>query len=316
MRAWVRERYGSIEQLRLEDVATPVPRPGEVLVQVVAASVNLSDWESLHGSPGYARFGGLRRILGSDVAGRVSAIGPGVTHFRVGDEVYGDSMPRFGGFAEYIAMPETELAAMPAGLGFAEASAIPQAGAIAREALALAQPGMRLLVNGAGGGSGSLVVQLAVAKGLRVTAVDNAGKLDFLRRLGAHDVIDYRASDPFRSGPYDLIVDMVALRSVFTYRRALARGGRYVMVGGTLRALFRMVTIGPLIGALTGRRLGLLIVHTGPTHFAELGERIAAGEVELHIDREFPFAELPVALALHGEGKALGKVIVRVRAEG
>ncbi len=294
----------------------PFPRTDEVLVQVVTTSINLSDWESLHGSPGYARFGGLRRILGSDVAGRVTAVGPGVTRFRVGDEVYGDSMPRFGAFAEFIVMPETELAAKPAVLSFADASTIPQAGAIAREAIALGEPGMRMLINGAGGGSGSLLIQLAVAKGLHVTAVDNAGKLDFLRRLGAHEVIDYRASDPYRTGPYDLIVDMVAHRSVFTYRRALARGGRFVMVGGTLRALLRMVTIGPLVGRLTGRRLGLLIVHTGPKHFAELGERVAAGEVRVHIDREFPFEELPAALTLHGDGKALGKVVVRVRDDG
>lgn len=313
MRAWVRDRYGSIDQLRLEDVAAPVPGTGEVLIQVVTTSINLSDWESLHGSPGYARFGGLRRILGSDVAGRITAVGPGVTRFRVGDEVYGDSMPRFGAFAEYIAMPESEVAAKPAGLSFADAASLPQAGAIAREAIALGEPGMRMLINGAGGGSGSLLIQLAVAKGLQVTAVDNSGKLDFLRRLGAHEVIDYRASDPYRSGPYDLIVDMVAHRSVFTYRRALARGGRFVIVGGTLRALLRMVTIGPLVGALTGRRIGVLVVHQGPTLFAPLGERVAAGEIAVHIDREVPFEELPAAIELHGEGKALGKVVVRVR---
>jgi len=315
MRAWVRDRYGSTDELRLEDVATPVPAAGEVLVEVVATSINLSDWESLHGSPRYARFGGLRRILGTDVAGRIAAVGPGATRFRVGDEVYGDNLPRGGGFAEFVAMPETALAAKPAALTFVDASAIPQAAAIAVHAVALGQPGMRMLINGAGGGSGSLAIQLAVAKGLQVTAVDNAGKLDFLRRLGAHEVIDYRANDPFRTGPYDLIVDMVAHRSVFTYRRALARGGRYVIVGGTLRALLRMVTVGPLVGVLTGARMGVLVVHEGPAHFAELGERIAAGEVDVHIDRVVPFEELPAALALHGEGKALGKVVVGIRGE-
>lgn len=315
MRAWVRERFGSIDELRLEDVATPVPAAGEVLVEVVTTSINLSDWEALRGSPGYARFGGLRRILGTDVAGRIAAVGPGTTRFRVGDEVYGDNLPRFGGFAEYVVMPETSLAAKPAGLSFAVASAIPQAGAIAAQAVALGEPGMRMLINGAGGGSGSLAIQLAVAKGLRVTAVDNAGKLDFLRRLGAHEVIDYRANDPFRTGPYDLIVDMVAHRSVFTYRRALARGGRYGMVGGTLRALLRLATVGPLVGAVTGARLGVLIVREGPAHFAELGDRIAAGEIDVHIDRELPFEALPSALAFHGEGRALGKVVVRVREE-
>jgi NADPH:quinone reductase-like Zn-dependent oxidoreductase len=287
-----------------------------VLVEILATSVNLSDWEGLRGTPGYARFGGLRRILGSDVAGRVAAVGPGVASFRVGDEVYGDNLPRAGGFAEFVAMPQSAVAAKPAGLSFAVASAIPQAGAIAQQAVALAEPGMRMLINGAGGGSGSLAIQLAVAKGVQVTAVDNAGKLEFLRRLGAQAVIDYRASDPFRTGPYDLIIDMVAHRSVFTYRRALARGGRYAMVGGTLRTLLRMATVGPLIGALSGARLGVLIVREGPAHFAELGERVAAGEIEVHIDREFPFEKMPEALARHGEGKALGKVVVRVRADG
>ena len=315
MRAWVRTRYGSIDELHLEDVPTPVPAATEVLVEVAAVSINLSDWEGLHGSPGYARFGGLRRILGSDVAGRVTAVGPGVTRFRVGDQVYGDNLPRFGGFAEYVAMPESALAPKPEGLTFATAAAIPQAGAIAQQAVALARPGMRMLINGAGGGSGSLAIQLAVAKGVRVTAVDNAAKLDFLRSLGAHEVIDYRAADPFRTGPYDLIVDLVAHRSVFTYRRALARGGRFAMVGGTLRALLRMATVGPLVGALTGARVGVLVIHEGPAHFADLGERVASGEVHVPIDRVVPFEELPAALALHGEGRALGKVVVSVRDE-
>ncbi len=315
MRAWVRDRFGPVEQLRLEDVATPVPGQGEVLVQVHAASINLSDWEGLHGSPAYARFGGLRRILGTDVAGRVTAVGAGVTRFSVGDEVYGDNLPRAGGFAEYVAMPETALAPKPEGLSFAVASAVPQAAAIATHAVALAEPGKRMLLNGAGGGTGALIIQLAVAKGLRVTAVDNAGKLDFVRSLGAENAVDYRATDPFRTGPYDLIVDLVAHRSVFTYRRALPRGGRYAMVGGSLRALLRVASIGSLVGRMTGRRIGLLLVHEGPKHFAGLGERIAAGEVRIPIDRELPFEQLPEALRLHGEGRALGKVVVRMRGD-
>jgi NADPH:quinone reductase-like Zn-dependent oxidoreductase len=313
MRAWVRKRYGSIDELRLEHVDTPVPGDGEVLVEVIAASVNLSDWESLRGSPGYARFGGLRRILGSDVAGRVTETGAGVTRVRIGDEVYGDLMPRYGGFAEYVVAPETALAHKPSTLGFAEASGIPQAGEIAEAAVARGEPGMRMLINGAGGGSGSLLIQLAVAKGLHVTAVDNAGKLDFMRSLGAHDVIDYRAADPYRTGPYDLIVDMVAHRSILTYRRALARGGSFFMVGGTLRALLRVALLGPILGPLTGARIRVLLVRNGPGYFIRLAERIADGEIQLPIDREFRFDQLPAALEHHGEGRALGKVVVRVR---
>jgi NADPH:quinone reductase-like Zn-dependent oxidoreductase len=318
MRAVVYERYGSPGMLELHDVPTPVPAAGEVLIEVVATSVNLSDWEGLHGSPAYARLGGLfrprRRILGSDIAGRVAAVGAGVTRFAVGDEVYGDTLPRCGGFAEYVSAPESVLAVKPESLSFAEVSALPQASAIATHAVALAEPGTRMLLNGAGGGSGSLAIQLAVAKGVHVTAVDNARKLDFLRSLGAQEVIDYRRDDFTRHGPYDLIVDLVARRSVFAYGRALAAGGRCVMVGGTMRTLLRMVTAGALLGALTGKRLGLLIVREGPAAFVPVAEKCARGEVRIHIDRVFPLHEVPQALAWHGEGHALGKVVVSVRA--
>ncbi|MDY0910677.1 NAD(P)-dependent alcohol dehydrogenase [Microbacterium sp. CFBP9034] len=316
MRAIVFERYGSPEVLELRDVATPTPARGEVLVEVVAVSINLSDWESLHGTPAYARIGGLfrprRTILGSDIAGRVVAVGDGVTRFHVGDEIFGDNLPRNGGFAEYVAMPASALAPKPAALSFAEASAVPQAGVIASQAVALAEPGSRMLINGGGGGSGSFAIQLAVAKGVEVTAVDNAGKLDFMRQLGAHRVIDYRAEDFTRTGPYDVIVDLVAHRSVFAYRRALAKGGRCVMVGGTARTMVRMLTIGGLLGLATGVRLGVLMVREGPAHFAAMAEQCAAGSVSICIDRVFGLKDAPAALAWHGEGRALGKVVVAV----
>jgi NADPH:quinone reductase-like Zn-dependent oxidoreductase len=316
MRAVVYERYGSPDVLELRDIPRPEPGPGEVLVEVVATSVNLSDWEGLHGSPGYARLNGLRRprrtILGSDVAGRVAALGDGAARFAGGDAVFGDTMPRYGGFAQFVCVPESALAPKPAQLSFAEASALPQAAAIAVHAIALAPPGARMLLNGAGGGSGSLAIQLAVAKGVHVTAVDNAGKLDFLRRLGAEEVIDYRRDDFTRHGPFDLIVDLVAGRSVFAYRRALARGGRCVMVGGTVRTILRMLTVGALLGVLTGRRLGVLVVRQGPAAFVPVADQCARGEIEVHIDRVFRLDEVPQALAWHGEGKALGKVVVAV----
>ncbi|MGU3646375.1 NAD(P)-dependent alcohol dehydrogenase [Microbacterium sp. C23T] len=317
MRAVVYERYGSPERLELRDVPRPVPGAGEVLVEVVATSVNLSDWEGLHGSPAYARLGGLfrprRGILGSDIAGRIAAVGDGATRFAVGDAVFGDIMPRYGGFAEFVAVPESMLAPKPAQLSFAEAAALPQAAAIATHAVALAKPGARMLLNGAGGGSGSLAIQLAVAQGVHVTAVDNAGKLDFLRALGANEVIDYRRDDFTRHGPYDLIVDLVARRSVFAYARALARGGRCVMVGGTARTLIRMLTAGALLGAMTRTHLGVLFVRQGPSAFVPVADRCAAGEVQVHIDRVFPLDQVPEALVWHGEGHALGKVVVAVR---
>lgn len=314
MRAWTYERYGSIDELRLSDVPTPAPAPDEVLIRVAATSVNLSDWEGLRGSPAYARIGGLRaprrRILGSDIAGVVEVVGDRVTRFRVGDEVYGDNIPRSGGFAEYATMRETALALKPPELTFVEAAAIPQSGAIASQAVALGTPGQRMLLNGAGGGSGSLAVQLAVADGIHVTAVDNAGKLGFLRGLGAHEVIDYDVADFTTTGPYDVIVDLVANRSVLSCRRALARGGRYRMVGGSVRTMLGMLTFGQVVGTLSGASLGVLLVKEGPAHFASVAGLVAAGRLRLHIDRVMPFAQVPQALRLHGEGKALGKVVV------
>ncbi|WIM18203.1 NAD(P)-dependent alcohol dehydrogenase [Microbacterium sp. zg-B185] len=316
MKAVVYDRYGPPEVLRIADIPMPAPRAGQMLVRVVATSVNLSDWEGLHGSPAYARFGGLfaprRRILGSDIAGVVHALGVGVTGFRVGDQVYGDNLQLMGGFAEYAVADAAMFAIKPAELSFAQASALPQSGAIAVQAVARAQPGGRMLVNGAGGGTGAFALQLGTAAGLEVTGVDNAGKLDFMRSLGAAEVIDYRAEDFTRRGPYDLIVDLVARRSVFAYRRALAPGGTYLIVGGTMRALLRVVTIGAVIGAVTGRRLGVLAVKPGPAHFAPLAERCVAGDVRIPIDRMFSLDEVPQALAHVGEGRALGKVVIAV----
>ena len=190
------DRYGPPDVLRVEDVPTPVPATGQVRVKVAATSVNLSDWECLRGSPAYARIGGLRhpahRTLGSDIAGVVDEVGEGVTGFRPGDEVYGDNLALMGGFAEYALAPESALAHKPAELTFAEASTIPQAGAIALQGTERAAPGSRVLINGAGGGSGSFAIQLAKRLGAHVTGVDNEVKQEFMRSVGADDVIDYR----------------------------------------------------------------------------------------------------------------------------
>jgi NADPH:quinone reductase-like Zn-dependent oxidoreductase len=314
MRAVVYDRYGPPSNLRLEKVPVPVPRAAEVLVEVAATSLNLSDWEGLVGSPAYARFGGLRkprrRVLGSDIAGVVAAIGPGVTRFAVGDEVYGDNLQRMGGCAEFAIASEAVLAHKPAALSFVQASTIPQAGAIALQGTADAKAGARVLINGGGGGSGAFAIPLAKAAGAHVTAVDNAGKLDFMRSLGADAVIDYRTEDYTQGGPYDLILDLVAYRSVFAYRRALAPGGRFLAVGGNVRTMLRILTVGTAIARFSGRRMGILVVRSGPAAFEPLAARCEAGEIAIHVDRTFPLSETPAALAHLGEGHALGKVVV------
>jgi NADPH:quinone reductase-like Zn-dependent oxidoreductase len=315
MRAVVHDRYGPPEVLRVDEVPVPSPAAGQVLVRVAATSVNLSDWETLRGSPLYSRIGGLRAparpVLGSDIAGRVEAVGEGVTRFRPGEEVYGDNLALKGGFAEYAVAAESALTHKPAELTFAQASTIPQAGAIALQGTAGAAEGRRVLVNGGGGGSGSFAIQLAKRLGAHVTGVDNAGKLDFMRSLGADEVIDYRNEDFTRHDrPYDLILDLVAHRSVFAYRRALAPGGRYRCVGGSVPALLRVLTVGWLAGRVTRRRLGVLAVRPGPAHFEPLADLCVAGEIGIHIDRTFGLDGVPEALAYVGEGRALGKVVV------
>ncbi len=315
MRAAVYDRYGPPDVLRIEEVPVPSPAAGQVRVKVAATSVNLSDWEGLRGSPAYARIGGLRhparRTLGSDIAGVVEDVGEGVTRLGPGDEVYGDNLALMGGFAEYAIASESSLATKPAQLTFAEASTIPQAGAIALRGTERAAAGSRVLINGAGGGSGSFAIQLAARLGAHVTGVDNAAKQDFMRSVGADDVIDYRRDD-FTQGAqrYDLILDLVAHRSVFAYRRALAPGGTYRCVGGSVRALLRVLTAGSVVGRVTGRSIGVLVVQEGPAHFAPLTDLCVAGDVRIHIDRIVALEEVPAALARVGEGRALGKVVV------
>jgi NADPH:quinone reductase-like Zn-dependent oxidoreductase len=316
MRAAVYSEYGSPDVVRIVDVPIPTPGAGQVRVKIAATSVNRSDWEGLTGSPLYARIGGLRKpanpTLGSDIAGWVDAVGPDVVRFRPGDEVYGDNLRLMGGFAEFAIAAESALAHKPPELTFVEASTIPQAGAIAIQGTAGTWDGRPVLVNGAGGGSGSFAIQQAKRLGAHVTAVDNAGKLEHMRSLGADEVLDYVRDDFTGRGPFDLVLDLVAGRSVFAYRRALARGGRYRCVGGPARVLLSVATLGWIVGRLSGRRIGVLVVKEGPDHFEPFADLCVADEIRIPIDRTFELASVADALAHVGEGRALGKVVVEV----
>lgn len=314
MRAVQYDRYGPPQVLSLVEVPVPEPGPGQVLVRVRATSVNLSDWETLTGWPAYSRIGGPRRparpVLGSDVAGVVETLGPGVSAFAPGDKVFGDNLRLKGGFADYCVVPVGALAPKPPGLSYVEASALPQSSVIALQGTQWAGEGTRMCVNGAGGGSGAFAVQLAKAAGAHVTGVDNSGKQAWMQELGADEVVDFEADDWTRRGPFDLVLDLVARRSVWAYRRALAPGGRYRCVGGTTRALLRVLTAGSLLGAVSGRSLGVLVVREGPEHFAPMVERCLAGDVTVHVERTFALDDVPEALAVVGAGQARGKVVV------
>jgi len=320
MKAVVYTRYGPPDVLRLTDVEVPAPKDNEVLVKVHAVSLNRSDWEVLRGKPLYSRMAGPFRprhhVLGSDIAGRVEAAGRNTTLFQPGDEVFADVLSHMGGFAEYVCVPESVLALMPAGLTYEEAAALPQAGAIALQGIrgkGNVQPGQKVLINGAGGGSGMYAVQLAKLHGAEVTGVDNAEKLEFMRSLGADHVIDYTREDFTKNGrTYDLVLDLAAYRSAFAYKRSLTPGGRYLYVGGSVPTLLQVLLIGPLTGRVADKKIRLLAVRLGAQHLAPIIELCQAGKIATVIDRRYRLNEVPEALRYLGEGHAKGKVVVIV----
>ena len=320
MKAIVYTRYGPPEALQLKEVAKPTPRDDEVLIKVHAVSVNRSDWEGLRGKPLYARIGGLlkprQQRLGSDIAGRVEMAGRNISRFQPGDEVFGDILPRLGGFAEYVCARESALASKPASMTFEEAAAIPQAAVIALQGIrdkGQVQPGQKVLINGAGGGAGTFAVQLAKIYGAEVTGVDNTGKLDFMRSLGADHVIDHTQEDFTKNGKqYDLILDIVAHRSVFAYKRALRSNGSYFLAGGSVATMFQILLLGPWIRGTTGKKIRILAVRPNIEDLDLVKELIEAGQVTPVIDKTYPLSEVPEAIGYVGEGHAQGKVVISI----
>lgn len=322
MKSLVYDIYGSPDVLRIEEAEIPVPKVDEVLIEVHAASVNSWDWDLLRGKPFITRLGGLRkpryRILGADVAGRVVAVGAAVKHYRPGDKVFGDiSGCEWGGFAEYVCAREAALSPMPMGLSYEQAAAIPQAAVLALQGLrdkGKLQKGSRVLVNGAGGGVGTFAIQYAKLFGAEVTGVDSAGKLDMLRSIGADRVIDYETEDFTAGGQrYDLILDVVGNRSVFTIKLALAPGGTYVMIGGPLSRILQTLLSAPLIEWVEKKKMAVLVYR--PNHNDQLvwKELAEAGQIVPVIDRTYSLYDAAHAIKYLGEGRAKGKVVVGIR---
>jgi NADPH:quinone reductase-like Zn-dependent oxidoreductase len=316
LKAITTTRYGPPEVLRLTDVPKPSPTDDQILVKVHAVSVNRSDWEALTGSPLYARMGGLftpgNPILGSDVAGRVEAAGKSHTPFKPGDEVFGEMAGYSGGFAEYTCTRGKSWALKPSSLTFDQVAAIPQAGVIALQGLRnRIQPGQSLLINGAGGGAGSFAIQLGKMYGAEVTGVDNGGKLDFMRSLGADQVIDYtRADFTQKDRQYDLILDLIAYRSAFAYARALKPGGSYFAVGGSAASFLQFLLFGGWIKRTSGKKLGLLMVQRNRADLEFITELCASGKIAIPVDKRYPLEQVPQALRYLGEGGVKGKIVI------
>jgi NADPH:quinone reductase-like Zn-dependent oxidoreductase len=322
MKAIVFTKYGSPDVFRLEETEKPVPADDEVLIKIYAVSINDWDWGLLQGTPFVNRlmaglFKPKKKILGSDVAGRIEAVGKGAQKFKVGDDVLGDLSGKWGGFAEYVCAREDALALKPAAMTFEEAAAIPQAGMLAVQGLmdrGNIQPGQKLLINGAGGGVGTFGIQIAKLYGAEVTGVDSVEKMDMLREMGFDHTIDYASEDFTRSGVrYDLILDVKTNRSIFNYLRVLRPGGTYVTVGGSMVRLVQALLLGPLISMLFRKNVRIVALKPNKdlTYMNELFE---AGKLKPVIDGPYPLNEIPRAMRHFGEGRHKGKVVITLSA--
>jgi NADPH:quinone reductase-like Zn-dependent oxidoreductase len=316
MQAFILEKYGPPETLRMAEVQKPAPGADGVLVKVLGVSVNPADWHSMRGKPLFSRatLGLLRPkhgILGVDIAGQVEAVGHGVTQFKPGDEVYANLLDHgYGGFAEYVSVPVDVLSLKPANLSFEEAAAVPMAAITALHGLrhhGQIQPGQKVLINGASGGIGTFAVQIAKSYGPEVTGVTSTRNIGLVRSLGADHVVDYTTTDFARNGRrYDLILDTVGNRSVPDLRRALAEGGKAAVVGFSSVAKLMGVSL------RGGKDIAMVSAHAATEDMELLSELIEAGKVRPQIDRRYPFAEIPAAIAYLEQGHAKGKVVVGV----
>ena len=318
MHAIVCTKYGSPDVLEYKEVDKPIPKDNEVLIRIYATSLNAADLEYLRGTF-LVRVGRLRKpfkILGSDIAGRVDAVGSNVKQFQPGDEIFVDSsMYGFGAFAEYACVPEKALMRKPTSMTFEEAATYPQAAILALQGLRdkkQVQPGQKVLINGAGGGVGTFAVQIAKYFGAEVTGVDNTEKLDLVRSIGVDYIIDYTTTDFTKNEQrYDLILDVVANRSIFDYMRTLTPNGTFLAVGGSTARLFEAMLLGPLISLFGSKKLGVVIWKpNNKDNLAFLTELYEAGKVIPVIDKYYSLSEVPEALRYLESGHVQGKVVI------
>lgn len=320
MKAFIQKDYGPPEQLTLTEVPVPRPRAGEVLVKIYSAAVNDYDWAMVTGIPRiYRLLYGLRRpkhpIPGMELSGTVSAVGPGFSRFAPGDAVYGDlSDHGFGTYAEYVCIKQEALVPKPVEMSFDEAAAIPHATMLAWQGLVEVgklQTGERLLVNGGGGGVGTFALQMAKHIGASVTGVDTGPKLAKMLELGFDEVIDFKQDDFTRSGrQYDLILDCKSSHAPFALARVMAKGGRYVTVGGTVPRLIQILLFGWLVRLFTGK--SLRIVALKPNRDLDIvRELFIGGKLVCVLDGPHSMKDAPGLLRRFGEGGHCGKIVMR-----
>lgn len=319
MKALVQEGYGSADCLHLRDIPRPELTEGRILVRMRAASVNALDWHTTHGGLLLEIIGKIMRtkdepVRGVDVAGTVEAVGPGVTRFKPGDEVFGGAP---ASFAEYVRAREDRLLLKPGRLPFEQAAAVNVAGRTALQGLrdhAKIGPGQRVLIHGAGGGVGTFAVQIAKALGAHVTAVTGPRNVDIVRSLGADEVIDHTKEDfTRRPARYDALLDIAATRSVSDLRRVLVPNGMFVQVGasksGWIGIFARIVNVA-LRARLLRQRVTFFVAQPGLDDLEHLRDLIEAGKLRPVIDRTYPLSEAREAVRYVGTGQARAKVVI------
>jgi len=317
MKAILYNKYGTPDVLGLKDIPKPIPKDDEVLVKIRAVSINAWDWDTLTGTPiEYRFFSGLLKpkndmIHGCDIAGTIDSVGKNVTCFKVGDEVFGDlSEEGWGAFAEYTCACEDKLALKPSTMTFEEAACLSHGGNLALQGLidfGQIQTGQKVLINGGGGSTGTLAIQIAKMFNVEVTGVDRAEKIDMMRTLGADYVIDYTKEDFTKNGKqYDLIFDVKTTRSIFDYKRSLCANGTYVTVGGKTSRILQLV----LLGKLCVNYKMHMVAYKANKDLNYLIELFEAGKLKPVIDKCFPLEETADAFRYFGKGGFKGKIVI------
>lgn len=316
MRALIRREYGGPDTIELTELPTPEPAAGEVLVRVSAAGIDAGAHHIMTGEPRLMRLGTGRQRptnprFGTELAGTVEAVGPGVTSLRVGDAVFGVAQ---GSFADAVVATASKLATLPAGLDPVDAAAAAVSGITALDVLAAAGPlaGKRVLVTGAGGGVGTFVVQLAVAAGATVTGVCSTAKVELVRSLRAAEVVDYTVAEP--TGQFDVLVDTGGLRPLSALRTLLVRGGRALLVGGDGGSGplggFERQLFSPITMLFSGRRFSNVMSSTTTAKLEQLAAHLVAGDARSVIDRRYPLSEGAAAMRHFESGTVAGKLVL------
>lgn len=319
MKAIVYQKYGSPDQLKMIDVPKPIPKDNEVLLKIYATSLNTSDVEYLQGKPIYTRFVGTfkprKKILGSDVAGIIEAVGSNVKNLKIGDAVFGDIFMHFGGLAEYCCAPAKLFLLKPKNISFAQSAAMPQAAIVALQGLKKhpVKPKQKVLINGAGGGAGSFAIQLAKSYDAIVTAVDSGDKQEFMRSQGADFTIDYKQQDFARNGQhYDLILDLVASRSAAEIKPALSPNGNYVLVGGDVPTILSILIKGFIASLNSDKKIGMLVHNYNVEDLAHMCALFDIGEALPIIDQIYPLKDTAKAFEKLISGHVKGKLVIQI----